>query len=312
MSVVQRENVFVRLRQLAMGGIVVDFLNYLRVEAGLAGNTILAYGRDMKSFLEYCEEKQIYSLGGLAAADIRNYQVLLTKKNRSETTLKRSLAAIRMFLRYCRMEKLIENDFREELESPKIWQRLPKIAGVEQIKRLLETPDEKGPYYWRDKMAMELLYATGMRASELAVLKVGDVNLNVGYLRCFGKGSKERVIPMGKSAIAAVESYLSQLRPALVKAQSEDFLLLSRTGRPMSRIELWRIVKRYAQLAGLGDKLSVHTLRHCFATHLLGGGADLRSVQEMLGHVDIGTTQIYTHVDQQRLRKMHRQYHPRP
>jgi integrase/recombinase XerD len=159
---------------------------------------------------------------------------------------------------------------------------------------------------------LELLYATGLRASELANLKTSDLNLDIGYLRCFGKGNKERVIPVGKTAIAAVVEYLDKLRPRLAKSSGGDFLLLSRTGRSMSRIEIWRLVKKYAVRAGMPRKLTVHTLRHCFATHLLTGGADLRSVQEMLGHVDIATTQIYTHVDQERLRRIHKKYHPRP
>jgi integrase/recombinase XerD len=159
---------------------------------------------------------------------------------------------------------------------------------------------------------LELLYATGMRASELAGLRVADLNLTVGYVRCIGKGNKERVIPVGKLAIAATIDYLSRFRPILTKVESVYFLLLSRTGRPLSRIEIWRLVKKYAIRAGMPRNLTVHTLRHCFATHLLSGGADLRSVQEMLGHVDIGTTQIYTHVDHERLRKIHKKYHPRP
>jgi integrase/recombinase XerD len=158
---------------------------------------------------------------------------------------------------------------------------------------------------------LELLYATGMRASELASLKVSNLNLNVGYLRCIGKGNKERIIPVGKAAAAAVKNYLSELRFRLAGKYSGDFLLLSRTGRPMGRIEIWRLVRKYAVRAGMPRNLTVHTLRHCFATHLLAGGADLRSVQEMLGHADIATTQIYTHVDQQRLREIHRKYHPR-
>jgi integrase/recombinase XerD len=158
---------------------------------------------------------------------------------------------------------------------------------------------------------LELLYATGVRASELAGLRVCDLNLDIGYLRCVGKGNRERVIPLGRAAIAATTDYLQRLRPRLVKPGSDDFLLLSRTGRPMSRIEIWRLVKKYAGRAGMPKGLTVHTLRHCFASHLLAGGADLRSVQEMLGHVDIATTQVYTHVDQERLRSIHRQFHPR-
>jgi integrase/recombinase XerD len=198
------------------------------------------------------------------------------------------------------------------LESPKLWQRLPVICSKKQVISIINAPLPDEPYYFRDKAMLELLYATGVRASELAGLKVSDLNLDIGYLRCLGKGSRERVIPLGRAAIAATVDYLQTLRPRLAKPFSGDFLLLSRTGRPMSRIEIWRLIKKYAARAGLPRNLTVHTLRHCFATHLLAGGADLRSVQEMLGHVDIATTQIYTHVDQERLRRIHKQFHPRP
>jgi integrase/recombinase XerD len=217
-----------------------------------------------------------------------------------------------MFLRFARLTGLVENDLTELLESPKIWQKLPCVCSKQQVINLLNAPCPDEPFYLRDKAMLELLYATGIRASELACLKTSDLNLNIGYLRCLGKGNRERVIPVGKAAIAAAIEYLTNLRPRLVRPFSADFLLLSRTGRPMSRIEIWRLVKKYAIRAGMPRNLTVHTLRHCFATHLLAGGADLRSIQEMLGHVDIATTQIYTHVDHERLKKIHKEFHPRP
>ncbi len=217
-----------------------------------------------------------------------------------------------MFLRFAASSGFIDNDFTTTLESPKVWQKLPCICSEQQVVNLLEAPDKKEPYYLRDKALLELLYATGARASEVASMKLSNLNLDIAYLRCMGKGNKERVIPIGKIAIGAIRDYILGLRPRLASAHSEDFLLLSRTGRPLSRIEIWRLVKKYAFRAGMPKNLTVHTLRHCFATHLLSGGADLRSVQEMLGHVDISTTQIYTHVDNTRLRKIHKQFHPRP
>jgi integrase/recombinase XerD len=217
-----------------------------------------------------------------------------------------------MFLRFGKMMGLVEDDLTAMLESPKLWQRLPIICSKKQVISIINAPLPDEPYYFRDKAMLELLYATGVRASELAGLKVSDLNLDIGYLRCLGKGSRERIIPVGQAAIAATVDYLQILRPRLAKPFSGDFLLLSRTGRPMSRIEIWRLIKKYAARAGMPRNLTVHTLRHCFATHLLAGGADLRSVQEMLGHVDIATTQIYTHVDQERLRRIHKQFHPRP
>ncbi|MFB0552779.1 MAG: site-specific tyrosine recombinase XerD [Phycisphaerae bacterium] len=290
------------------------FLDYLTVEAGLARNTVLAYGRDLRSFLKYCKSNRTNQIRQIKPVLIQNYLRILTQEQKSESSIKRSLVAIRMFLRFGKLTGLVEDDLTSMLESPKVWQKLPCICSKQQVLELLNSPCPDEPFYLRDKSMLELLYATGVRASEIAGLKTSDLNLNIGYLRCLGKGNRERVVPIGKVAIAAIEEYLSCPvgRPKLVKPFSDDFLLLSRTGRPMSRIEIWRLVKKYAIRAGMPRNLTVHTLRHCFATHLLAGGADLRSLQEMLGHVDIATTQIYTHVDQERLREIHRKFHPRP
>jgi integrase/recombinase XerD len=291
---------------------VRSFLNYLTVEAGLSDNTVLGYGRDLRSFLKYCKSNNISELRRIEPVFIQKYLRELSQEQKSESSIKRSLVAIRMFLRFGRLMGLIEDDLTSVLESPKVWQKLPSICSKDQIIELMNSPCPEEPYYFRDKAMLELLYATGVRASEIAGLKTSDFNLNIGYLRCLGKGNRERVVPIGKIAIAAINEYLANLRPSLVKSFSGDFLLLSRTGRPMSRIEIWRLVKKYAVRAGMPRNLTVHTLRHCFATHMLAGGADLRSIQEMLGHVDIATTQIYTHVDHERLRKIHRKFHPRP
>ena len=311
MSSIQVQSVNEKLAVLPLGRCVKDFLNYLTVEAGLAQNTILAYGRDLKSFLEYCCSKKIKHLHEIKPPLVQGYMVVLSKAGSSESTVKRTLTAIKMFLRFGNLTGLIKSDFTSVFEGPKLWQKLPVICSKQQVVSLLNAPDAKEPFYLRDKAMLELLYATGMRASELATVKVSDINLDVGYLRCIGKGSKERIIPVGKTASTAVKNYLSELRFKLAGKYSGVFLLLSRTGRPMGRIEVWRLVKKYAIRASMPRNLTVHTLRHCFATHLLAGGADLRSVQEMLGHADIATTQIYTHVDQQRLREIHRKYHPR-
>ncbi len=291
---------------------VRDFLNYLTVEAGLSDNTVLGYGRDLRSFLEYCEANNVNELQRIEPTFIQHYLRKLSQEQKSENSIKRSLVAIRMFLRYGKLMGLIEDDLTSILESPKVWQRLPSICSKQQVIELMNAPCPEEPFYFRDKAMLELLYATGVRASEIAGLKTSDLNLSIGYLRCLGKGNRERVVPIGKVAIEAINEYLAEQRPSLVKPFSGDFLLLSRTGRPMSRIEIWRLVKKYAIRAGMPRNLTVHTLRHCFATHMLAGGADLRSIQEMLGHVDIATTQIYTHVDQERLRTIHRKFHPRP
>jgi len=312
MASVQVQSIGEKLLDFPLGKNVKDFLNYLTVEAGLSENTILAYGRDLKAFLQYCQSQKVGRLGQIKPAIVHKYLRILDQTNKAEGSIKRALVAIRMLLRFARMMGLVEDDFTAMLESPKLWQRLPVICSKKQVISIINAPLPDEPYYFRDKAMLELLYATGVRASELAGLKVSDLNLDIGYLRCLGKGSRERVIPVGQAAIAATVDYLQTLRPRLAKPFSGDFLLLSRTGRPMSRIEIWRLIKKYAARAGMPRNLTVHTLRHCFATHLLAGGADLRSVQEMLGHVDIATTQIYTHVDQERLRRIHKQFHPRP
>jgi len=307
----QINTIISKLSSLPAGSDARDFLNYLQVEAGLSQNTVLAYGRDLRKFLEFCVSKHVRDLDGIGPTVIRQYQKFLASTESSEASIKRCLVAIRMFLRFGRLTGLLENDFTEILETPKIWQRLPVVYSPGQVNRLLDAPDPDEPYYYRDKAILELLYATGVRASEVAGLKIRDVNLSIGYIRCLGKGRKERVVPLGKVALDATEQYIHKLRPHLQKKRPSEFLLLSRTGRPLDRVEIWRIVKKYAARAHLPHNLTTHTLRHCFATHLLSGGADLRSVQEMLGHVDISSTQIYTHVDQERLRKIHKKFHPR-
>jgi len=291
---------------------VRHFLNYLQVEAGLAENTVLGYGRDLKSFMEFCKINNLTGLEQVTAPLIHKYIRRLSIRNRAETSIIRGLVAIKLFLRFAKYTGLMQDDYTAVLEGPKLWQRLPVTCNKKQVLDLLNAPVPDEPFYFRDKAMLELLYATGMRASELSGLKINGLNLDIGYLRCLGKGNRERVIPLGKAAIAATREYMLRLRPLLVKPYSGDYLLLSRTGRAISRIDIWRLTKKYAMRAGMPRNLTVHTLRHCFASHLLAGGADLRSVQEMLGHVDVATTQIYTHVDQERLKSVHCKYHPRP
>ncbi len=308
----QLNSVKEQLCELPIGRLVAQFLDYLSIEAGLSENTVLAYGRDLRAFAAFAGSRKVRDIKAVRPVHIQEYLVKLSKAGMAESSIKRALVAVRMLLRFARLQNLIEDDFRTIMEGPKLWQRLPVICSKDKMLDLLNAPDPSEEFYLRDKAILELLYATGLRASELAGLKTGDINIDIGYLRCFGKGKKERIIPVGRIAVAAVVEYLRKLRPSLHKPFSGDTLVLSRTGRPLSRIEIWRLIKKYAARAGMPKKLTVHTLRHCFATHLLAGGADLRSVQEMLGHVDIATTQIYTHVDQERLRKIHKQFHPRP
>ena len=312
MSSIQAQVITNKLLKLPLGQLGNNFLAYLRVEAGLANNTILAYGRDLKDFLQYCNSNKINELHQIRPEVIQKYLQILAVGHKSESSARRALVAVRMFIKFAKLTGLIQDDFTAILEGPKLWQRLPIVCNKQQVINLLNAPDPKEPFYFRDKVMLELLYATGVRASELAGLRTADLNFEVGYLRCKGKGGRERIIPVGKTAIAAAVEYLKGLRPKLTKPFSGDFLLLSRTGRPMGRIEIWRLIKKYAVRAGMPRNLTVHTLRHCFATHLLAGGADIRSVQEMLGHVDIATTQIYTHVDSERLKSIHKKFHPRP
>lgn len=312
MSQIQRQTVAAELRPLPMGRTAHEFLDYLVVEAGLAENTVLAYGRDLREFLRYCHAHGVDDLTDLKPRIVQRYIHEQACGPKGENTMKRALVAIRMLLRFAKLTGLIDDDGADVLETPKTWYRLPVVCSKQQVARLLAAPESDEPFGLRDRAILELLYATGVRASELAGLRISDFNLDVGYIRCVGKGGRERVVPVGKTAIAATQDYLKHLRPRLVKPGSGTHMLLSRTGRPLTRNDIWRLVRKYAVRAGMPRNLTVHTLRHCFATHLLSGGADLRSVQEMLGHVDVGTTQIYTHVDHERLRKIHKEFHPRP
>jgi integrase/recombinase XerD len=300
-----------KLAGYPLGRMVVQFMDYMAVEAGLSDNTLLGYGRDLMGFCDYCTQKGIKQIDGISAVTVYSYLQHLAQSGLQENSLSRALVAIKMLLRFGLMTGAAQDDFTDSLEGPKLWKKLPAVCGKEQVMRLLEAPLPQDPYYLRDKAMLYLLYATGARAGEVTAMRLKDVNLEIGYVRCFGKGHKERIVPLSKIAAAYLKDYLLQERPALLKPHSPDRLFLSRTGQGLDRTNLWRVVKKYALRAGMPKALSVHTLRHCFATHLLSGGADLRSLQEMLGHADIRTTQIYTHVDQERLKAIHKKFHPR-
>ncbi|MBN1846533.1 MAG: site-specific tyrosine recombinase XerD [Sedimentisphaerales bacterium] len=288
------------------------FLDYLVCECGLSANTIQAYGRDLERFGAYCHHRQLNDPQKLTADHLQGYARDLSRKSLASSTVARHLVTLRMFLRFHVLSGLLLKDFFSLLEAPKTWRRLPGVLSRERTNRLIEAVDPDGAYRLRDRALLELLYATGMRAAEAAELRCQDVNFQVGYLRCIGKGRKERIIPVHDEALRLLQEYLEQLRPQLLGEKSCPQVFVSRTGRPLSRIEIWRIVRKAALAAGLQGKVTPHTLRHCFGSHLLQGGADLRSVQEMLGHADVTTTQIYTHVDQEHLRRIHKQFHPRP
>lgn len=290
--------------------LVKRFLDYLFIECGLAGTTVTAYQRDLAEFWACIKAN------GVEPADIsiQHVQTHLIELQRrlSVSSIARHLASIKVFLRYLHAERILPRDVASLIESPKRWRTIPNVVRYEQVEAMLMAPDPADDLYLRDRSLLELLYATGIRATEAVDLTLAQVNLKLGYLRCMGKGRKERVVPIGQPAIQALGRYVEILRPRLLGERFDTALFLSRTGRPLDRTNVWRLVRKYAQLAGLSQHVSPHTLRHCFATHLLAGGADLRIVQELLGHVDVTTTQIYTHVDEARLQQVHRRCHPRP
>jgi integrase/recombinase XerD len=284
-------------------------LAYLASERGLAPNTLEAYRRDLEDITRWFEP-QGKDLRTATGEDYRLYLQDQTRQGQSTRTVARRVAAIRAFLRYLIVTGFDTTAVLAQLERPKPEQPLPKILSRAQVAKLISTPDPKSRLFHRDVAILELLYASGLRASELCDLKVNDANLTVGAVRAIGKGMKERVVPFGRAAGEAIGRYLAEGRPQLNKYNS-DRLFLSKSGKPMERVALWMLVERYARKSGLLKMVGPHVLRHCFATHLIGGGADLRVVQELLGHADIATTQVYTHVDQDRLRAVHAKFHPR-
>ncbi|MBN2559949.1 MAG: site-specific tyrosine recombinase XerD [Phycisphaerae bacterium] len=289
-----------------------QFLEYLVSECGLAQNTIDAYGRDLREFIDLLDDRDARSISDLTTLVVRAYLVRLSERHLALSSIARHLVSVKMFLRYLFIVGLMAEDVASLLETPKQWQNLPHTLRPRQVDAILSAPQAGEPFYARDRAILELLYATGMRVSELAALGIRDVNLNVGYVRCLGKGNKERVIPIGAYAMDALREYISGLRTTLTgSAGSVDALFVSRTGRAMDRTNIWRLVSRYAAAAGITGPIGPHTLRHCFATHMLEGGADLRIVQELLGHADVSTTQVYLHVDTSRLKAIHQRCHPR-
>jgi len=292
---------------------VEEFLNYLTVERGLAKNTIEAYRRDLAKLINFLSKRSIDSFDKVKRSDITDY--LMNQKDRklTSTTLSRNLVAIKMLFRYLARERLIKEDVASVIESPKVWQKLPDFLSLDEVERLLSAPDLKNWQGARDKAFLELMYATGIRVSEAADLRLIDLNMDVGFLKCIGKGQKERIVPVGKKAKDAIKRYLDKVRPALVKKNPhQPNLLLNRFGKKISRQSLWNIIKGYAAKAKIKKRLTPHVLRHSFATHILERGADLRVVQELLGHANISTTQIYTHITKDRLKAIHQKYHPRP
>lgn len=294
-----------------MDKFVEMFLDYLSVERGLSKNTIVSYRSDLDGFLRFLGAMAQKTVASTSREDIRAYMLYEKDKGLSVNSIARSLASLRMFYRFLAREKLIKADVSSYIDTPRLWKRIPDILNLEEVERLLRAPDINTAQGIRDRAVLELMYASGLRVSEVSHLKVSDVNMDVGFVRCLGKGRKERIVPLGKKAIEAVARYLEKIRPKQLKGRTSIELFLNRSGARISRVSLWKLIKAYAKKARIRKEIKPHILRHSFATHLLERGADLRSVQEMLGHANISTTQIYTHVDKERLKSIHKAFHPR-
>jgi len=287
-----------------------QFINYLRLERGLADNTIQAYSRDLIKFTQFLEKSDLDPLQ-ISRDQISEYAGTL-RKSLSARSIARNISATKMFFRFLTSEGYIKENPARLLETPRLPRRLPDVLSMAEVERLLAQPDASTPMGERDCAMLELLYATGLRVSELVGLRVLSINLESGHVRTFGKGSKERLVPIGGKAIQAVREYLSNGRFQLLKGANLPYLFLNFRGRPLTRQGFWKIIKKYGKEAGIQKEITPHSIRHSFASHLLEAGADLRSVQVMLGHEDISTTQIYTHVTRKRLKELHTKCHPRP
>jgi integrase/recombinase XerD len=286
------------------------FVRYLRSECHLAENSVLAYERDLRRFFEWLGGRRIE---GLSISELADYPVWLNAQDLAPASISRHVVSLKMFFRYLQLEGALGENQAELLGTQKLWQRVPTVLSPSEIDGLLTAAAPPRPLWRRDRAMLELLYATGCRVSELSVLRPRDLQLDERYCMCHGKGDKQRVVPLGRRAVAATQAYLQYERTKLAERREppSQFLLLSSRGGRLRRERIWELIKLYAKLAGCASELSPHSLRHSFATHLLAGGADLRQVQEMLGHASIATTQIYTHVDHSRLKKVHETFHPR-
>ena len=287
------------------------FRDYLSLEAGHSRNTVDAYLRDLRRMGEFALARGVREPASVTRTHLRDFVYLLKDLGLSAATIRRSVSAIRTYYGFLAGEGRVRTDPSDRLETPRRGRILPDTLTVTEVESLLAAPGLDDPLAWRDRALLELAYGAGMRVSELCGLGITDLLLTEGLVRVFGKGSKERLVPLGRNTIGAVSVYLHQLRPTLDRGRGAGRVLLNARGEPLSRVGAWGIVKRSAERAGIRKRVTPHTLRHSFATHLLEGGADLRAVQEMLGHADLSTTQIYTHVDREYLRSVHRQFHPR-
>ena len=289
-----------------------QFRDYLALEAGSSPHTVESYLRDVRRLAEYGESKGVRGPADVTAAQLREFIYFLKDLGLAATTIRRQVSALRTYYKFLVGEGVVTRDPSERIESPKRWRTLPTVLTVTDIEKLLAAPNTDEPLAIRDRALLEFAYATGVRVSELIGLTLQDILFEEGVARVFGKGAKERLVPVGRRALGAVALYAREIRPTLEKkGVGRGALFLNARGGPLSRVGAWGVIKKMAKRAGLTKRVTPHTLRHTFATHLLEGGADLRAVQEMLGHADLSTTQLYTHVDRDYLRSVHKSYHPR-
>lgn len=287
------------------------FLDHLTIERGLSPRTLDAYERDVGRMIAFLRTHGVERPGEATASDLREFVYSLKDQGLQPASIRRNLSAIRTYFAFLLAEGVIVADPSDRLEAPRAWRRLPNVLSRAEIERLLEAPDANERLFWRDRALLEFAYASGVRVSELIGVRLRDLALADGFAAVFGKGSQERLVPIGRSAIRALDVYIRELRPRLEQGAGKGTVFLNARGRPLSRMGVWKILRKHVERAQIQKRVTPHTLRHTFATHLLEGGADLAAVQEMLGHADISTTQIYTHVDREYLRDVHRRYHPR-
>jgi integrase/recombinase XerD len=296
---------------IARAFLLERFGEFLALEDGASPRTLDAYDRDLTRLAAWATSRAIDTPGALNAAALREFVYHLKDLGLAPSSIRRSVSAIRTYFIFLLAEGLLQADPSERLDTPKKWRTLPEVLSVDEVERLLAAISLDEPLVFRDRAMLELAYGAGLRVSEWIGIEVKDVLLEDAMIRVFGKGSKERLVPIGRSAIGSIGLYLRELRSRLERGEGKGKLFLNARGKPLSRMGAWQILRKYVELAGITKHVSPHTLRHSFATHLLEGGADLRAVQEMLGHADISTTQIYTHVDREYLRSVHKQFHPR-
>lgn len=289
---------------------IEEFLYFLEAERGVSRNTIVSYMGDLKKFYAFLEKKK-KSLSSAKKDDIVDFLMYLKDKGLDASSIARNLAALKTFYKFMLAEQMIQENFAAVVETPRTWKKIPDVLTEEEVDRLLSAPPNRGWMGIRDRAVLEVMYASGLRVSEVVGLRKTDIDIESGFVKCKGKGGKERIVPIGRSAGKAVARYRETVKDKFQNKDTETHLFLSRLGKKISRQSLWKMINKYARSAGIKKRITPHTLRHSFATHLLNGGAELRGVQEMLGHADISTTQIYTHVTQEKLRKVHQDFHPR-